>query len=138
VAIHQNFLTEEKDWETLRTGFDMVRDIAHQKPLDAFRGAEIQPGPEVKSRAEIDDYIRRSAWTVHHPLGTCKMGPDSDETAVVDPHLRVRGAEGLRVVDGSVIPDMPGGNCNAPIIMMAERTADLIRGRDPLAPANLG
>jgi 4-pyridoxate dehydrogenase len=137
VAIHQNFLSEEKDWQTLRTGFDMVRDVANQKPLDAFRGPEIQPGAHVTSQADIDAYIRRTAWTVHHPLGTCKMGAANDDTAVVDPQLRVRGAEGLRVVDGSVVPDMPGGNCNAPIIMIAEKAADLIRGRDPLPPANI-
>jgi choline dehydrogenase-like flavoprotein len=112
----------------------MVRHVANQQPLDAFRGAEIQPGPNVKSRKDIDDYIRRTAWTVHHPLGTCKMGPARDETAVVDPRLCVRGAQGLRVVDASVMPDMPGGNINAPVIMMAERAADLIRGRTPLAP----
>jgi len=138
VAIHQNFLSTEKDWEALRTGIEMVRHIAHQKPLDSFRGPEIQPGPGATSRQDIDEFIRRTAWTVHHPLGTCKMGPDSDDMAVVDPLLRVRGAEALRVVDASVMPDMPGGNINAPVIMMAERAADLIRGREPLAPANVG
>lgn len=137
VAIHQNFLSEEKDWQTLRTGFDMVRHVANQKPLDSFRGPEIQPGANVTSRADIDAYIRRTAWTVHHPLGSCKMGAANDETAVVDPQLRVRGAEGLRVVDGSVIPDMPGGNTNAPIIMIAEKAADLIRGRTPLPPETI-
>ncbi|MFN0305400.1 MAG: GMC oxidoreductase, partial [Burkholderiales bacterium] len=95
----------------------------------------INPGEGVKSRAEIDAYMRRTAWTVHHPLGTCKMGVDSDEMAVVDNELRVRGIDGLRVIDASVLPDMPGGNINAPIIMIAERAADLIRGRKPLAPA---
>ena len=134
VAIHQNFLSEKKDWETLRTGFDMVRDVASQKPLDSFRGPEIQPGPNVTSRQDINEYIRRTAWTVHHPLGTCKMGSDKDDMAVVDSQLRVRGAQGLRVVDASVMPDMPGGNINAPIIMMAEKAADLIRDREPLAP----
>lgn len=138
VAIHQNFLSAEKDWETLRTGFDMVRHVAHQKPLDGFRGPEIQPGPDVTSKQDIDDYIRRTAWTVHHPLGTCKMGPDSDAAAVVDPQLRVRGAEALRVIDASVMPDMPGGNINAPVIMMAEKAADLIRGRPPLDPIARG
>ncbi len=134
VAIHQNFLATEEDWNTFLTGFDMVRDVAHQKPLDAFRGREINPGVEVQSRADIMAYMRRTAWTVHHPLGTCKMGADADPLAVVDDQLRVRGAEGLRVIDASVIPDMPGGNINAPIIMIAERAADLIRGRTPLAP----
>ena len=137
IAIHQNFLATEEDWNTFRTGFDMVRDAAHQKALDPFRGREINPGPGVKSRADIDAYMRRTAWTVHHPLGTCKMGTANDPMAVVDNHLRVRGVEGLRVVDASVIPDMPGGNINAPIIMIAERAADLIRGRTPLAPTPL-
>ena len=137
IAIHQNFLATEEDWTTFRTGFDMVRDAAHQKALDPFRGREINPGPGVKSRADIDAYMRRTAWTVHHPLGTCKMGTANDPMAVVDNHLRVRGVEGLRVVDASVIPDMPGGNINAPIIMIAERAADLIRGRTPLAPTPL-
>jgi choline dehydrogenase-like flavoprotein len=90
----------------------------------------------VTSRQDINEYIRRTAWTVHHPLGTCKMGPDKDDMAVVDSQLRVRGAQGLRVVDASVMPDMPGGNINAPIIMMAEKAADLIRDREPLAPEN--
>ncbi len=137
VAIRQNFLSTEADWNTFRTGFDMVRDVAHQKALDPFRGREINPGEGVKSRADIDAYMRRTAWTVHHPLGTCKMGVESDDMAVVDHQLRVRGIDGLRVIDASVLPDMPGGNINAPVIMVAERAADLIRGRKPLAPATL-
>ncbi len=75
--------------------------------------------------------------TVHHPLGTCKMGLASDPLAVVDPALRVFGTEGLRVVDGSVMPDLVGANINAPIIMIAEKAADLIRGREPLDAARL-
>ncbi len=137
VAIHQNFLSTEEDWNTFRTGFDMVRNVASQKALDPFRGREINPGTDVRSRADIDAYMRRTAWTVHHPLGTCKMGVASDPMAVVDNALRVRGVDGLRVVDASVIPDMPGGNINAPIIMIAERAADLIRDRTPLAPARV-
>ena len=113
----------------------MVRDVVSQKPLDAFRGAEINPGSDCKTAEQIDAFIRQTAWTVHHPLGTCKMGAANDETAVVDPTLRVRGVENLRVVDASVMPDMPGGNINAPVIAMAERAADLIRGNQPLAPA---
>jgi 4-pyridoxate dehydrogenase len=130
--IYQNFLAEPEDWATLKKGVEILRDIASQKPLDAFRGPEIQPKDE-----PIDQWIKRTAWTVHHPLGTCKMGPDSDEMAVVDPELKVRGAENLRVVDASVFPDMLGGNINAPTIMFAERASDLIRGRDPLAPMNM-
>lgn len=135
IAIHGNFLSEPKDRDTFRAGFEMVRDVVSQKPLDAFRGAEINPGPDCKTAEQIDAFIRQTAWTVHHPLGTCKMGAANDETAVVDPTLRVRGVENLRVVDASVMPDMPGGNINAPVIAMAERAADLIRGNQPVAPA---
>ena len=130
--IYQNFLSDPADWETLKTGVEILRDIASQKPLDAFRGREIQPADE-----PLDAWIKRTAWTVHHPLGTCKMGPDSDETAVVDPELRVRGTENLRVIDASVFPDMLGGNINAPTMMFAERAADLILGREPLAPMDV-
>ena len=133
-SIYQRFLSAEKDWQTLRTGFDMVRDVAHQKPLDPFRGKEIQPGVGTTSRADIDDHIRRTAWTVHHPAGSCKMGTDKDKMAVVDQELRVRGIEALRVVDASVMPDMPGGNINAPVIMIAEKASDYISGKDPLLP----
>ena len=74
---------------------------------------------------------------MHHPLGTCKMARPSDATAVVDPDLRVLGIDGLRVVDASVMPDLIGGNINAPVIMIAEKAADLIRGQTPLAPVNV-
>ena len=135
IAIHGNFLSTQRDRDTLRTGFEMVRDVASQKSLDPFRGVEINPGPDCRTRKQIDAFIRRTAWTVHHPLGTCKMGAESDETTVVDPNLRVRGVENLRVVDASVIPDLPGGNINSPVIAIAERAADLIRYNRPLAPA---
>jgi choline dehydrogenase-like flavoprotein len=77
--------------------------------------------------SDLDAYIRKTAITVHHPLGTCRMGREVDADAVVDTCLRVRGVEGLRVVDASVMPDMPSGNINAAVMMIAERTADLIR-----------
>ena len=127
--IHQNFLSDPADWKTLKDGIAIVKDIASQKALDGFRGPEIQPKDE-----SLDDFIKRTAWTVHHPLGTCKMGPDSDEMAVVDPEFRVRGTENLRVIDASVFPDMLGGNINAPTIAFAERAADLLLGKIPLAP----
>ncbi len=134
VRIYQNFLTTEKDWDTFCRGVEMVRDVAHQKPLDPFRGPETAPGPDCTSRADIEAYIRKTSWTVHHPLGTCKMGAADDPDAVVDPTLRVRGADNLRVVDASILPDMPGGNINAPVVAVAERAADLIRGNQPLPP----
>jgi len=136
-AIRQNFLSAPKDWETLRQGIAMMRRLVAQKALDPYRGREIQPGRGVTSKADIDAFIRRTAWTAHHPLGTCRMGRDDDEMAVLDTQLRVRDIQGLRVVDASAMPDMVGGNINAPIVMIAEKAADLIRGRAVLAPATI-
>ena len=135
VAIHQNFLTSEQDWVTLRAGVRMARDIARQSPLQRFIARELSFSSANPTDAEIDAHIRGFSATAHHPLGTCKMGPDADEMAVVDPELRVRGIDGLRVVDGAVMPDLVGGNINAPIIMIAERAADLIRNRPTLPKA---
>jgi choline dehydrogenase-like flavoprotein len=91
----------------------------------------------VRSDADVDAFIRATADTVYHPLGTCRMGTADDEMAVVDPELRVRGVGGLRVVDASVMPDLVGGNINAPVIMIAEKAADLIRRKPSLAPVNV-
>jgi len=96
----------------------------------------VAPGPGKNSDADIDAHVRKVAATAHHPLGTCKMGVDSDPEAVVDPECRVRGVEGLRVIDAAVMPDLVGANINATVIMIAERMADVIRGRPTLAPVN--
>ena len=135
--IQQNFFTDEKDLPKLRAGIRMARDLLRTVPLKPFLGREIAPGDDVRSDAELDSFIRATADTVYHPLGTCRMGDVRDEMAVVDPDLRVRGVEGLRVVDASVMPDLVGGNINAPVIMIAERAADTIRGNPPLAPVNV-
>jgi 4-pyridoxate dehydrogenase len=135
--IRQNFLATSSDWAVLRDGLRLVREIGRQTPLAEFVDAEIAPGPDRQSDADIDAHIRATAITVHHPLGTCRMGAERDEAAVVDPELRVRGVAGLRVVDASVMPDLVGGNINAPVIMIAEKAADLIRGRAPPAPVNV-
>jgi 4-pyridoxate dehydrogenase len=135
--IRQNFLATGKDRATLRAGLRLVREIGATAPLAPFSGGEIAPGPGCASDAEFDAHIRATGITVHHPLGTCKMGPESDPTAVVDAELKVLGVEGLRVVDASIMPDLVGGNINAPVIMIAEKAADLIRGRPPLAPINV-
>jgi 4-pyridoxate dehydrogenase len=137
VEIRQNFLATEGDRRTLRDGLKLVRRICATPPLRDFAERELAPGAEVHSDDALDAYIRATAATAHHPLGTCKMGPDSDPMAVVDPELRVRGIEALRVVDASVMPDMVGGNINAVVLMIAEKAADLIRRRPPLAPANV-
>jgi len=134
--IRQNFLATELDRKTLRDGVRMVRAIAAQPAMREFIAQEIAPGSDAD--ADIDVLIRASGITVHHPAGTCKMGPASDPLAVVDASLRVRGVDDLRVVDASVMPDLVGGNINAPVIMIAEKAADLIRGRTPLAAVTAG
>jgi 4-pyridoxate dehydrogenase len=136
VRIFQNFLATDNDWTTLRTGFRMLREIGRQAPLAPFIAAENAPSPACRSDSDIDAHIRATAITVHHPMGTCKMGPPSDDTAVVDEELGVIGIDGLRVVDASVMPDLVGGNINAPVIMIAEKAADLIRGRALLPPVS--
>jgi choline dehydrogenase/4-pyridoxate dehydrogenase len=135
--IRQNFLATAKDWATLRAGLRLVREIGNQAALAEFNAGEVSPGLACRSDAEIDTHIRATGITVHHPLGTCKMGRPSDPAAVVDPELKVLGVDALRVVDASVMPDLVGGNINAPVIMIAEKAADLIRGRTPLAPVNV-
>jgi 4-pyridoxate dehydrogenase len=135
--IWQNFLATENDWMTLRAGLRMARDVCRQAPMQPFMAREIGPGEAAVSDADLDAHIRASNISVHHPLGTCKMGLASDRMAVVDPELRVHGTDGLRVVDGSVMPDLVGAHINAPIIMIAEKAADLIRGREPLEPTRI-
>jgi choline dehydrogenase/4-pyridoxate dehydrogenase len=137
VRIMQNFMSAESEWKTLRAGFRLFRDIMSKPNLAPYLASEIAPGAAAKSDADIDAHIRNTAITLHHPLGTCKMGNDADQDAVVDPELRVRGVEGLRVVDASVMPDMISGNINAPVMMIAECAADLIRGRPTLPPVNV-
>ena len=132
--IRQNFLASEKDVRTLRSAVRIARGIAGQLALRPFLAAETAPGPDVESDAAIDAFIRRTAVTAHHPLGTCRMGAGDDPMAVVDSDLRVRGIQHLRVVDASVMPDMVGGNINAAVIMIAEKAADAIRGRPMLPP----
>jgi 4-pyridoxate dehydrogenase len=137
VRIRQNFLATDNDWKTLRAGLRIARDVCRQAPLAPFMDREIAPGETASDDAGLDAHIRANSITVHHPLGTCKMGLASDSLAVVDPELKVLGVDGLRVVDGSVMPDLVGANINAPIIMIAEKAADLIRGRPPLEAARI-
>jgi choline dehydrogenase/4-pyridoxate dehydrogenase len=126
--ITQNFLSAPEDWQALRTSIGMVRDLARQPAFAAYIGREIAPGPTATTPEAIDAFISKTAITVHHPAGTCRMGAEDDAMAVVDSRLRVRGVRSLRVVDGAVMPDLTYGNINAPIIMIAERAADWIRG----------
>jgi choline dehydrogenase-like flavoprotein len=121
-----NTLAEPEDLAALVTGVELAREIAGAEPLRAARGREIYPGAEIRDDADVEDFVRRSVELLYHPSGTCRMGGDD---AVLDPELRVRGIDGLRVIDASVFPLVPGGNTNAPTIMVAERAADLLKGR---------
>lgn len=127
-------LTVDADWAFLRRGIRYVEELGRQTPLRPFVARQLSPEPG-SSDAEIDEHIRRTLMTAHHPLGTCKMGVDTDEMAVVDTELRVRGVDGLRVVDAAVMPDLVCGNINATVYMVAEKAADMIRNRPPLPAA---
>jgi choline dehydrogenase-like flavoprotein len=129
--IFNHFLSTDADRRALRNAFKIIRRIVATKAFQAIAGAELLPGSQVQSDAEIDAYIRATMDTVYHPVGTCRMG--KDERAVVGLDFRVQGAEGLRVVDASVFPDLTGGNINAVVMMVAEKASDVIRGRTPLA-----
>jgi len=120
-----NTLAEPEDMASLVAGVKLAREIAEKEPLAEATGREIYPGSGVVDDADIEAFVRRNVELLYHPVGTCKMGTGDD--AVVDPQLRVRGVEGLRVVDASIMPQIPGGNTNAPTIMVAERAADLIK-----------
>jgi choline dehydrogenase len=133
--IQPNYLSAESDRIALREGVKITRRVFAQKPFDAYRGPEMAPGAHVQTDGEIDSWIRANAETIYHPVGTCKMG--NDPMAVVDGALRVRGVEGLRVVDASVMPSLVGGNTNAPTIMIAEKAADMILGKAAPAPEHV-
>jgi choline dehydrogenase len=125
--IQFNYLKEPEDIEAFRACVRLSREIIAQPAMDKYRGEEIQPGASVQTDEEIDAFVRRAVESAYHPCGTCRMGAKDDELAVVDSNTRVRGLDGLRVVDSSLFPTIPNGNLNAPTIMLAERAADLIR-----------
>jgi len=122
--IFANYLGEPGDLEALIAGVQLSRDIIQAAPFAPFRGAELFPGQGITTRSGLEEVIRRKAETIYHPVGTCRMGGDPD--SVVDGELRVRGIEGLRVADASVMPRIVGGNTNAPVVMIAEQAAELI------------
>ena len=127
-----NFLAEERDRETFRTGAAIIRDIVAQPAFGALRGREIEPGPDVTSPDEIDRWMRASLAITHHLAGTCRMGAPDDPEAVVGPDLRLRGLDGLRIADNSIMPHVTNGNTHAPAVMIGEKASDLIAGeRNP-------
>jgi choline dehydrogenase len=125
--IDANYLAERRDLDTLIEGLKIGREIFAGSAFDPYRAAEFQPGAEVKTDAEIEQWVRAKCETIYHPVGTCKMGLASDPMAVVDNRCRVHGLVGLRVVDASVMPTLVGGNTNAPTIMIAERVAGFMQ-----------
>lgn len=133
--IEPNYLAEARDREEMRACVRLTREIFAQDAFKPYRGRELMPGSDVTSDSGIDAFIRKKADSAYHPSCTCKMG--QDEMAVVDPECRVRGLDGLRVVDASIMPSIVSGNLNAPTIMIAEKAADLILGRPPAAPENV-
>ena len=144
-AIDPAYLSDMADLDPLLAAIGQVREFAAARPMSKLVKSELAPGDGLRTAAELTGWIRRDITTIYHPAGTCAMGGDSGLaasklTSVVDQELRVRGVDRLRVVDASVMPTVPRGNTNAPVIAIAERAADLISGRAPLAavdPADL-
>lgn len=126
-----NFLSTEQDQQDAIAAVKAIRHVVSQPAWDPYRGEEVTPGPAVQTDAQILDALRGLAGTNYHPCCTCRMGTDGN--SVVDAQARVHGLDNLRVVDASIMPEIVSGNLNAPIIMMAEKVADVIRGRTPLA-----
>jgi len=131
-----NYMSTEKDWIDFRRGIRLTREIFVQEAFRPFVKHEIQPGLELQTDAQIDEFIRAHAESAYHPCGTCKMGAVDDPLAVVDPQTNVIGVKGLRVVDSSIFPQITNGNLNGPSIMVGEKASDLILGKTPLARAN--
>ena len=121
-----NYLATEHDRQGFRDCVNLTREIMNQPAMDAYRGEVIQPSAEVQNNEQVDAFIRESVDSAYHPAGACKIGVDA--MAVVDPDLKVRGLQNLRIIDSSVFPTVPNGNLNAPTMMLAERGADLIKG----------
>jgi choline dehydrogenase len=131
-----NYMSHPDDWLEMRACVRLTREIFAQPAFDPYRGREIQPGADCVSDEAIDAFVREHVDSAYHPSCSCKMGSPADLNAVVDPQTRVIGVEALRVVDSSIIPSITNGNLNAPTIMLAEKAADMILGRDPLPASN--
>ncbi|MBG1233566.1 choline dehydrogenase [Aestuariivirga litoralis] len=132
-----NYMSHPDDWKEFRACMRLTRELFQQEAMKPFAGDEIQPGSGVVSDAQLDAFIKEHAESAYHPCGTCRMGSVKDKMAVVDPQCRVIGMENLRVVDSSIMPQVTNGNLNAPTLMIGEKAADHILGKQPLAPSNL-
>ena len=130
-----NYLEHQDDIEGFRACVRLTRDIIEQSAFDEYRDEEIQPGKHIQTDEEIDAFVRQAVESAYHPSCSCKMG--EDDMAVVNSNTQVHGIEGLRVVDSSIFPTVPNGNLNAPTIMVAEKAADIILGKDPLQKSDV-
>jgi choline dehydrogenase len=131
-TISFNYMSQPEDWIEMRACVRLTREVFAQPAFDPYRGREIQPGAHVQTDEQIDAFVREHVESAYHPSCSCKMGDENDPMAVVDPHTEVRGLEGLRVVDSSIMPSITTGNLNAPTIMLAEKAADHILGKTML------
>ena len=136
-AIQPNYIAHEIDQKVLLDGIKLARTFLHTPELAKFNAGEALPGPEVQSDDELMSFARGIGTTAFHVMGTCRMGPASDPSTVVNDELKVHGMEGLRVVDASIMPTMPSANTNASTLMIAEKAADLILGKAPPAAISL-
>lgn len=133
VRIYQNMLTCDSDWDVLGNGVRLLRELGQQPSLRDFISKEVGSIPVSNQDPDMRNFLRETANSFRHTLGTCRMGVETDNMAVVDTTLKVRGTDALRVIDASVMPDMVGGNINSAVMMIAERASDLIRAKKPLA-----
>jgi choline dehydrogenase len=124
--IRPNFLAAKADQDALVAGMHIARDIGETEALAPYRTRELKPGPDCQDDEGMLNYARNTGASVYHVMGTCKMGTDADPMAVVNERLKVRGLEGVRVIDASIMPTMPSGNINAPVMMVAEKGAAMI------------
>ncbi len=134
--IQFNYMSDEKDWADFRKSIRLTREIFEQDAFKPYAKHEIQPGEALQSDEELNGFIKEHVESAFHPCGTCKMGRTDDPNAVVDPHGRVIGVDGLRVADSSIFPRITNGNLNGPSIMVGEKMADHVLGKAPLAPSN--
>jgi choline dehydrogenase len=137
MRIDPNYMATDDDWRVMREAMKLGLDAAQRPAFKPFHYREDTPGIQIRSGKAMDEFIRDDAASAYHPCGSCKMGAENDEMAVVDSQLRVRGVENLRVIDASVMPSLPSANINAATIMLAEKASDILLGRAPLAPHTL-
>ena len=131
-----NYMSHPEDWKEMRACVRLTREIFAQRAFDPYRGREIQPGAAASSDEAIDAFVRERVESAYHPCAPARWARRTTRSAVVDPETRVIGLEGLRVVDSSIMPSITTGNLNAPTIMIGEKAADMILGRDPLPASN--